>query len=82
VSAGFHLITWLPPDLDEVAVVDAAARRGLGIYGVAPYRLNNVGAQGLLFGYAGLGEQAIVEGVDILADAIACVRVGDERVTP
>ncbi|HEX4703294.1 MAG TPA: PLP-dependent aminotransferase family protein [Pseudonocardiaceae bacterium] len=76
VSAGFHLITWLPPDLDETAVVAAAARRGLGVYGVAQYRLAQDSAQGLLFGYAGLGEQAIVDGVGILADAIADVRAG------
>jgi GntR family transcriptional regulator/MocR family aminotransferase len=30
VSAGLHLVTWLPPHLDEAAVVDAAARRRSG----------------------------------------------------
>jgi GntR family transcriptional regulator/MocR family aminotransferase len=29
VSAGLHLVTWLPPHLDEATVVQAAAREGL-----------------------------------------------------
>ncbi|HKN98679.1 MAG TPA: PLP-dependent aminotransferase family protein [Pseudonocardiaceae bacterium] len=69
VSAGFHLVTWLPPDLDEAGIVRAAAERGLGVYGVAPCRIEP-GEPGLLFGYAGLPERAIVEGVDILASVI------------
>jgi GntR family transcriptional regulator / MocR family aminotransferase len=69
VSAGFHLVTWLPPDLDEAAIVRESAARGLGVYGVSPYRIAP-GEPGLLFGYAGLPEHAIVEGVDILASVI------------
>jgi GntR family transcriptional regulator/MocR family aminotransferase len=32
------------------------------------------GAGGLIFGYAALGERAVVEGIDLLAAAIAEVR--------
>jgi GntR family transcriptional regulator/MocR family aminotransferase len=81
ISAGFHLVTWLPPDLDEASIVAEAARRGLGVYGIAPYRISEAGGQGggergggeqgLLFGYAGLSERAIREGIDILADEVA-----------
>ena len=67
VSAGMHLVTWLPPYLDEAAVVDAAARAGVGIEGVAPYRISHPGPGGLILGYATVSEQAIAEGVDILA---------------
>jgi GntR family transcriptional regulator/MocR family aminotransferase len=74
VAAGLHLVTWLPPDLDETAVVDAAARRGLGVYGVGPYRLAPGGDGGLIFGYATLSERAIADGVGILADVIEEVR--------
>jgi GntR family transcriptional regulator/MocR family aminotransferase len=88
ISAGFHLVTWLPPDLDEASIVEEAARRGLGVYGIAPYRLSGGlsggvsgggglsggGGQGLLFGYAGLNERAIGEGIDILADVVAAHR--------
>jgi GntR family transcriptional regulator/MocR family aminotransferase len=70
VSAGLHLVTWLPPGLDEATVVDAAARAGVGIEGVTPYRISHPGPGGLIFGYATVSEAAIVEGIDILADVI------------
>src|SRR5215471_5807762 len=70
VSAGLHLVTWLPPDLDEAAVVAAAARAGVGIDGVTPYRISHPGPGGLIFGYAAASEQAIAEGVEILAQVI------------
>ena len=58
------------------------------VYGIAPYRisgglsggvsggggLSGGGGQGLLFGYAGLNERAIGEGIDILADVVAAHR--------
>jgi len=67
VSAGLHLVTWLPPDLDEAAVVAAAAGAGVGVDGVTPYRISHPGPGGLIFGYAAASEQAIAEGVGILA---------------
>jgi GntR family transcriptional regulator/MocR family aminotransferase len=70
VSAGLHLVTWLPPHLDEATVVDTAARAGVGIEGVTPYRISHPGPGGLIFGYATVNEQAIAEGVDILARVI------------
>jgi GntR family transcriptional regulator/MocR family aminotransferase len=71
VSAGLHLVTWLPPGLDEATVVEEAARAGVGIEGVTPYRISHPGPGGLIFGYATVSEQAIAEGVDILAGVIA-----------
>ena len=70
VSAGLHLVTWLPPHLDEATVVDAAARAGVGIEGITPYRISHPGPGGLIFGYATVNEQAIAEGVGILARVI------------
>lgn len=70
VSAGLHLLTLLPPELDEDAIVGAAKQRGVGVYGLSPYRLTP-GPPGLLFGYAGLTEREIVDGIDVLADVIA-----------
>ena len=71
VSAGLHLVTWLPPHLDEATVVDAAARAGVGVEGITPYRISHPGPGGLIFGYATASEQAISEGVGILARVIA-----------
>src|SRR5438046_4081919 len=76
VSAGLHLVTWLPPDLDEAAVVAAAARAGVGMDGVTPYRVSHPGPGGLIFGYAAASEQAIAEGVGILARVIGRDRSG------
>lgn len=73
VAAGMHLVTWLPQGLDEAAVVAAAARRDVGVYGVSPYRVAP-GRGGLIFGYSALGEHAIAEGVDLLAAAVGDVR--------
>ena len=67
MSAGLHLVAWLPPGLDEATVVDAAAGAGVGIEGVTPYRISHPGPGGLVFGYATVNEHAIAEGVDILA---------------
>lgn len=74
VAAGQHVVAWLPPDLDEATVVAAAARRGLAVKGVTPYRLTHPGPGGLIFGYATLTERAIADGVGVLADAVAEVR--------
>jgi GntR family transcriptional regulator/MocR family aminotransferase len=73
VSAGFHLVTWLPSGLDEAAVVDAAATRGLGVYGIAAYRIAP-GEPGLLFGYAGLNEATIAEGIAILREVVRSLK--------
>jgi GntR family transcriptional regulator / MocR family aminotransferase len=70
VSAGLHLVTWLPPHLDEAAVVAAARRAGVGLDAVGPYRITNPGPGGLIFGYATVNEQAITEGVARLAKVI------------
>ena len=74
VAAGLHLVTWLPADLDEAAVVSAAAGRGLGVYGLAPYRMSSGGRGGLIFGYATLSERAIAEGIAVLAAVISDLR--------
>jgi GntR family transcriptional regulator / MocR family aminotransferase len=74
ISAGMHVTAWLPPDLDEAAVVSASAQKGLGVYGIQPYRLAARGRAGLVFGYGSLSEHAITEGIDILASAVATLR--------
>jgi GntR family transcriptional regulator/MocR family aminotransferase len=74
VAAGLHLVGYLPSDLDEGSVIDAAARRGIAVYGLSQYSVSGHGRQGLIFGYATLPERTIVEGVEILAEAVAETR--------
>lgn len=71
VSAGLHVLTWLPPELDEAAIVAAAMERGLGVYGLAPYRMTAIGDGGLIFGYGAVNERRIEDGIALLADVIA-----------
>jgi GntR family transcriptional regulator/MocR family aminotransferase len=71
ISAGLHLVTWLPAHLDEGAVVRAALHQGVGVEGVGPYRIGSTGPEGLIFGFATVSERAIAEGVRILAGVIS-----------
>jgi GntR family transcriptional regulator / MocR family aminotransferase len=71
ISAGLHLVTWLPPHIDETVVVKEARRRGVGVDGVGPYRITSAGPGGLIFGFATVNEPAIAEGVDILARIVS-----------
>jgi GntR family transcriptional regulator/MocR family aminotransferase len=74
IAAGLHLIAYLPSDLDETTLVEAAAGRGLAVHGLTPYRISSDGRGALIFGYATLTQRTIVEGVELLAEAIGDVR--------
>jgi GntR family transcriptional regulator/MocR family aminotransferase len=74
VSAGLHVMTFLPPDLTEEAVRAAALERGLGVYGLAPYWVAGSGPAGLVFGYGSLTQKEVVEGIELLAETVAAVR--------
>ena len=74
IAAGLHLVAWLPPDLDEATVIAAAAREGVAVAGVSPYRLSPAPRGGLIFGYSNLTERAIADGIIRLARAISGVR--------
>jgi GntR family transcriptional regulator/MocR family aminotransferase len=71
IAAGLHLVAWLPDDLDEATVIAAAAREGVAVAGVSPYRLSPARRGGLVFGYSNLEERQIADGVERLARAIA-----------
>jgi GntR family transcriptional regulator / MocR family aminotransferase len=70
ISAGLHLVAWLPDYLDEAAVVEAARQAGVSVDAVGPYRIESAGPGGLIFGFAACGEHAIAEGVALIARAI------------
>jgi GntR family transcriptional regulator/MocR family aminotransferase len=74
ISAGLHVTTWLPPDLTEDALREAALQRGLGVYGLAPYWVSGEGSAGLVFGYGSLSQKEVVEGIELLADVVATIR--------
>jgi GntR family transcriptional regulator/MocR family aminotransferase len=70
VSAGLHLVTWLPPRLDEARLLELAYEAGVSVDGVAPYRITSTGPGGLIFGFAAADERAIAEGVELIAGVI------------
>ena len=74
IAAGLHLVTWLPDDLDEATVIAAAARQGVAVAGVTPYRLSPAPRGGLIFGYSNLDERLITDGVRRLARAVSSIR--------
>ena len=76
IAAGLHLVAWLPEDLDEATVIAAAAREGVAVAGVSPYRLSPSARGGLIFGYSNLDERQIADGVTRLARAISSMRDG------
>jgi GntR family transcriptional regulator/MocR family aminotransferase len=67
-SAGLHVLAWLPPDVDEAALVESAAEAGVGLYGLTPRRIEPGGPGGIIFGYGNVTESAIELGVQRLAD--------------
>ena len=82
IAAGLHLVSWLPRDLDEETTIAAAAREGVAVGGVSPYRLSRAEPGGLIFGYSNLNERQIADGVRRLARALASVRNSATATTP
>lgn len=72
-AAGLFELVLLPEEVDEPALLRAAAERGVGIEGLSWHRFAAGGPPGLLLGYGNLSEPAIEQGVRLLADAYAAV---------
>jgi GntR family transcriptional regulator/MocR family aminotransferase len=68
-SAGLHVLAWLPPDIDESAVVAAASDAGSAVPGL---RQRCIGAPlpGLVFGYGAITEPRIEPGIAKLAEIV------------
>lgn len=80
VAAGLHLTLELGRDADETAIVAEAARRGIYVHGLSPYRARpSVGPPTLLLGYCRLSDQDIDAGAKALA---AVVRSAGRRSRP
>ncbi len=76
-SAGLHVVTSVPDDVEEAALTEASALLGVALYGLAPYRRGTVGDRaGLLFGYGRLTVAEIEEGIRLVGDALAGLRAG------
>jgi GntR family transcriptional regulator / MocR family aminotransferase len=71
-SAGLHVIARLPDGSDEVAIADAAARRGVAVHTLhRDCAVKAPAAPALVLGYGLIAEPAIPRGVEELAQAAA-----------
>jgi GntR family transcriptional regulator/MocR family aminotransferase len=72
-AAGLYELVLLPDEIDEAALLAAAAQRGVGMEGLAWHRFAHGGPPGLLLGYGNLSEPAIEQGVRLISEALAAV---------
>ena len=71
LAAGFHAVAHLPSSADEQAVVAAAHRRLVGLYGMAVERAAAAGAPPqLVLGLGNVGERAVESGIAAVADLL------------
>ena len=69
-AAGLYELVELPEEVDEAALLGAAAERGVGVEGLALHRFSPGGPPGLVLGFGNLPEPAIEQGVRLLAEAL------------
>jgi GntR family transcriptional regulator/MocR family aminotransferase len=67
-GAGAHVALWPRARIVESAVIDRAAARGVGVYGISPYYLSTPARAGLMLGYSRMKEGDIREGVRRLSE--------------
>lgn len=72
LAAGFHAVAHLPASVDERAVIAAARRRSVGLYGMSEYRSTHATTPPqLVLGFGNLSEGAIHDGVAAVADLLS-----------
>ena len=71
LAAGFHAVAHLPGSLAERAVIEAAARRGIGLYGMSQQRSDGSPEPAqLVLGFGNLTERAITAGIAAIGDLL------------
>jgi len=70
-AAGLHLVGWLPPGLDDMAVSRQAEQHGVEAIPVSRFALEPLPRGGLMLGFAPIPEREIIAGVQRLALALA-----------
>ena len=69
-GAGAHVVLWPSKRISENAVIEKAACRGVGIYGVSRYFLKRPSRSGLMLGYSRMREGEIREGIRRLSEIL------------
>jgi GntR family transcriptional regulator / MocR family aminotransferase len=73
-AAGLYELALLPEDVDEPALLAAAASRGIGLEGLSLHRFRPDGPPGLVLGFGGLPEPAIARSIGAVGEALAELR--------
>jgi GntR family transcriptional regulator/MocR family aminotransferase len=76
-EAGMHMVGWLPPGVDDRLASELASQAGIRATPISSFGLEPLPRGGLLFGYAGTDEEAIVQGVSRLAAALGHLPIPD-----
>ncbi len=69
-GAGAHVVLWPKKHISENSVIEKAAARGVGIYGISGYFLTRPSRQGLLLGYSRMKKEEIHEGIQRLSEIV------------
>lgn len=69
-TAGIHMAAHLKAPLTEAAVVSAARKASIGLYGLAPFHLRVKARPGLIFGYGNISAEQIDTALTRLADIL------------
>jgi len=75
-AAGLFELVELPDEVDEAALIAAAAERGVGVEGLSLHCFTPSDRPGLVLGFGGLPEPAVEQGVRTIAKALAGISVG------
>ena len=71
LAAGFHAVVHLHAGTDENQIIDEAARRGVGLYGMSAMRRARGAAEPqLVLGFGDTGQRAINAGIVAVADLL------------
>ena len=70
---GLYLTAVLPDDLDEPALLAAAARRGVGVEGLSLHSYTGDCPPGVVLGFGHMAEPAIERGIELVAAAAATI---------
>ena len=69
-GAGAHVVLWPRERISENTVIEKAASRGVGVYGISRYFLTQPSRTGLMLGYSRMEDEQIREGIRRLGEIL------------